>query len=143
MVTISKLDAAVHQLNLAITLFLGGDYLASLTLAGSAEDILGGLCRAAGKPTAAEFIANYHEKDVDPAAPAGKRLGVVFTVMNRARNAAKHADRPGENTVDVDQIHPLQMLMRAIPMCAALGVKPSDEIKSMVRWVKEHPEAQQ
>ncbi|WP_425129829.1 hypothetical protein [Burkholderia vietnamiensis] len=143
MVTISKLDAAVHQLNLAITLFLGGDYLASLTLAGAAEDILGGLCKAAGKPTAAEFIANYHEKDVDPAVPAGKRLGVVFTVMNRARNAAKHADRPDENTVDLDQMHPLQMLMRAIPMCAALGVKPSDEIKSMVRWVKAHPEAQQ
>ena len=143
MPTISKLDAAMHQLNLAITLFLGGDYLASLTLAGAAEDILGGLCKAAGKPSAAEFIANYHEKDVDPAVPAGKRLGVVFTVMNRARNAAKHADRPDENTVDVDQMHPLQMLMRAIPMCVALGVKPSDKIKRMVRWVKEHPEAQQ
>jgi hypothetical protein len=73
----------------------------------------------------------------------GKRLGVVFTVMNHARNAAKHADKPNETTVDVDQIHPLQMLMRAIPMCAALGVKPTDEIKSMVRWVKEHPETQQ
>ena len=143
MTTISKLDAAMHQLNLAIRLFLAGDYLASLTLAGAAEGILDGLCTAAGKPTAAEYIANYHEKDVDPAVPTGKRLGVVFTVMNHARNAAKHADKPNETTVDVDQIHPLQMLMRAIPMCAALGVKPTDEIKSMVRWVKEHPETQQ
>ena len=143
MATISKLDAAIHQLNIAITLFLAGDYLTSLTLAGAAEDILAGLCTSAGKPTAAEYIANYHEKDVDPAVPAGKRLGVVFTVMNRARNAAKHADRPNETTVEVDQMHPLQMLMRAIPMCAALGVKPSDEIKKMVHWVHDHPAATQ
>jgi len=143
MATISKLDAAVHQLNLAITLFFKGDYLASLTLAGAAEDCLAGLCTAAGKQVAADHIADHHEKDVDPAVPAGKRRGVVFTVLNRARNAAKHADRPDENTVEVDQIHPLQMLMRAIPMCASLEAKPSDEIKTMVRWVHDHPEVQQ
>jgi hypothetical protein len=40
---ITKLDVAVHQFNVAIRLFLDGDYLASLTLAGAAEEILGKL----------------------------------------------------------------------------------------------------
>lgn len=140
MATISKLDAAMHQLNLAIDLFPAGDYLASLTLGGAAEDILGGLRKTADKPVAADFIADYHKKDVDPAVAADKRRGVIFTVLNRARNAAKHVNRADEDTVDVDQVHPLQMLMRAIPMCASLGVKPSSEIEA--RWVAEHPEVQ-
>ena len=126
---ISKLDAAMHQLNLAIKLFIAGDFLGSLTLAGAAEDILGGLCKAAGKPVSADSIADYHEKDVDPSVPTEKRRGVVLAVLNRARNAAKHASRADENTIDIDQIHPLQMLMRAIPMCISLGVKASDENK--------------
>jgi hypothetical protein len=141
MITISKLDAAVHQLNLAINLFLAGDYLASLTLSGAAEDILAGLCTAAGKPVAADSIADYHEKDVDPAVPAGKRRGVVFTVLNRARNAAKHASKADESTVEVDQIHPLQMIMRAVGMCASLTEKPSHEVHAMVKWMRNHPEA--
>lgn len=36
MTTIAKRDVAVHQLNVAIRLFLDGDYPASLTLAGAA-----------------------------------------------------------------------------------------------------------
>jgi hypothetical protein len=141
MATISKLDAAMHQLNLAIDLFLAGDYLASLTLAGAAEDILAGLSKAAGKPVAADAIADYHEKDVDPAVSAEKRRGVVFTVLNRARNTAKHADRPNENTVEVEQIHPLQMIMRAVPMCAHLGLNPSPQMEKMGAWIHDHPEA--
>lgn len=143
MTTISKLDVAVHQLNVAIRLFLDGDYLASLTLAGAAEEILGKLCERAGKPVSVDFIVNYHMKDTDPALSDKERRKVLLDVLNSGRNAAKHANDPNETTFDVEQVFPLQMLMRAIPMCADLGVKPSDEIKAMVRWVKDHPEAQQ
>ena len=38
---ITKLEIALHQLNVAIRLFLEGDYLSSLTLAGAAEEIWG------------------------------------------------------------------------------------------------------
>ncbi|MFM0114956.1 hypothetical protein [Paraburkholderia nemoris] len=131
----------MHQLNLAIDLFLAGDSLASLTLAGAAEDIPAGLCRAAGKPVAADAIADYHEKDVDPAEPAEKRRRVIFTVLNRARNTAKHADRPNENTVEVEQIHPLQMIMGAVPMCAHLGLMPSAQMDKMGVWIHGRPEA--
>jgi hypothetical protein len=140
--TISKLDAAVHQLNPAVDPFLAGDYLASLTLAGAVEDILAELCWAAGNPVAADAIADYHEKDVDPADPAEHWRRVVFTVLDRACNTANHADRPDENTVEVEQIHPLQMIMRAVPMCAHLGLKPSAQMDKMGVWIHDHPVVQ-
>lgn len=35
------------------------------------------------------------------------------------------------------------MIMRAMPMCASLGMKPSEEIGKMIRCVHDHPEALQ
>lgn len=143
MTTISKLDVAVHQLNIAIRLFLDGDYLASLTLAGAAEEILGRLCERGGKPVAVDFIVDYHLKDTDPALPEKKRRETLLNMLNRPRNAAKHANDPNEASFDVDQAWPLQMIMRAVPMCASLGVKPSEEMGKMIGWVHDHPEALQ
>ncbi|MGF6534311.1 hypothetical protein P3T20_005115 [Paraburkholderia sp. GAS206C] len=140
---ISKLDVAVHQLNVAIRLFLDGDYLASLTLAGAAEEILGRLCERAGKPIAIDYIVDYHRNDTDPALSDKKRRTILSDALNRPRNAAKHANDPNEATFDVDQAWPLQMVMRAVPMCASLGVKPSEEMGKMMGWVHDHPEALQ
>lgn len=123
---ISKLDVAVHQLNVAIRLFLDGDYLASLTLAGAAEEILGRLCERAGKPVAIDYIVDYHMKDTDPALSDKKRRTILSDALNRPRNAAKHANNPDEATFDVDQAWPLQMIMRAVPMCASLTESGTD-----------------
>lgn len=143
MTTIAKLDVAVHQLNVAIRLFLDGDYLASLTLAGAAEEILGRLCERAGKPVAVDFIVDFHLKDTDPALPERERRKILRDVLNSARNEAKHANDPNETSFDVEQVFPLQMIMRAVPMCASLGVKPSEEMCKMIGWVHDHPEALQ
>lgn len=143
MTTISKLDVAVHQLNVAIRLFLDGDYLASLTLAGAAEEILGRLCERANKPVAVDYIVDYHMKDTDPALSDKERRTILRNVLNSARNEAKHANDPNETSFDVEQVFPLQMIMRAVPMCASLGVKPSEEMGKMIGWVHDHPEALQ
>jgi hypothetical protein len=143
MTTISKLDVGVHQLSVAIRLFLDGDYLASLTLAGAAEEILGRLCERTSKPVAVDFIVDYHLKDTDPALSDKKRRKILRDLLNGPRNAAKHANDPDEATFDVDQAWPLQMIMRAVPMCASLGVKPSQEIGKIVAWIHDHPEALQ
>lgn len=82
-VELSKQDAEMHQLNVAIRLFLAGDYLASLTLSGAAEDIFAGLCRRKGLLIAADCIAHFHVNDTDPALTNKERRGVVFKVMNR------------------------------------------------------------
>jgi hypothetical protein len=138
---ITKLDVALHQLNVAIRLFLDGDYLASLTLAGAAEEILGKLCERAGHPVAVHSIVDYHFKDTDPALSDKERRKILLELLNGARNAAKHANNPAEANFNVEQIDPLQMIMRAVPMCARLTNQPSDEIRAMVAWMRNHPEA--
>jgi hypothetical protein len=140
-VRITKLDAAIHQLNVAIRLFLSGDYLASLTLAGAAEEILGRLSERASKPVAVEFVVNYHLKDTDSALPDKDRKRIIRDVLNSGRNQAKHANDPNETHFDVEQIYPLQMIMRAVPMCKDLGVKQSAEVRQINDWIQAHPEA--
>lgn len=138
--TLTKLEVASRQLDAAIRLFLEGDHLASLTLAGAAEEILGRLCERAGKPVAIEQIIAFHWEDTDPALPDAERRKILIEILNRARNAAKHANDPDEIDFSVESDFPLQMIMRAMPMARLLGAPPSGEAK-MVRWIREHPGA--
>ena len=137
---LSKLQVASHQLGVAIRLFLEGDYLSSLTLAGAAEEILGRLSEKAGLPVAIKEIANFHRKDIDPAIPPAKQDKTVADILNRARNAAKHVIRSDDVDFVVEQMHPLQMIMRAMPMARRLGLPPSGEAE-MVEWIRAHREA--
>lgn len=138
--TLTKLEVASRQLDAAIQLFLEGDNLSSLTLAGAAEEILGRLCERAGKPVAVEQIIAFHWRDTDPALSDAERRRILLEVLNRARNAAKHANDPDETHFSVERDFPLQMIMRAMPMARVLGAPPAREA-AMVRWIKEHPEA--
>lgn len=137
---ITKLDVALQQLNVAIRLFLEGDYLSSLTLAGAAEEILGKLSERAGKDVAIEFIIDYHYRDTDSAPPKKERERLRY-LLNMGRNMAKHANDTNETHFDVEQIYPLQMIMRAMPMATGLGAQPTIEGVAMVNWVRSHPEA--
>ncbi|HTD04360.1 hypothetical protein, partial [Undibacterium sp.] len=111
---ITKLNVATIQLNAAIQLFLNGDYLSSLTLSGAAEEILGKLSERVGKPVAVDHIADFHLKDTDTSLSDKKRKDVILGILNRGRNQAKHANDPAETHFDVEQIWPLQMIMRAL-----------------------------
>lgn len=137
---ITKLEVASRQLNVSVRLFLEGDYLSSLTLAGAAEEILGVLSKRAGNTNAVDSIMAFHWQDTDPALCDHDRRAVILKVMNNGRNQAKHANDPNETHFELEQIWPLQMIMRATPMAKILGAPIADEIK-MVRWVRDHPEA--
>lgn len=137
---ITKLEIALHQLNVAIRLFLEGDYLSSLTLAGAAEEILGSLSERAGTVVAIEYIIDFHYSDTDPAITEKERRKVICDLLNKARNQVKHANNPNETHFDVEQIWPLQMIMRAMPMAKNLGTQPADEMR-MLSWIRSHPEA--
>ena len=138
--TLTKLEVAVHQLDVALRLFIEGDYLSSLTLAGAAEEILGKLCEREEKQVAVDSVIAFHWKDTDPALTDKKRRAVLLGVLNSARNAAKHANDPNEAHFVVEQIFPLQMIMRAMPMARTLGLTPTSEAK-MVAWIRAHPDA--
>jgi hypothetical protein len=64
----------------------------------------------------------------------------LLDILNGARNQAKHANNPDETHFNVEQVHPLQMIMRAMPMARRLGASFANEAE-MVHWVRTHPEA--
>jgi hypothetical protein len=138
--TLTKLEVATRQLDAAIRLFLEGDHLSSLTLAGAAEEILGRLSEREGLPVATEEIVAHHFGDTDLALTDKERRKVLLEVMNGARKAAKHANDTSETHFVVEQTFPLQMIMRAMLMARALGLPPSREAE-MVAWLRAHPEA--
>lgn len=139
-IPLSKLEVAVVQLGQAIRLFLEGDYLSSLTLAGAAEEILGKLSERAGMPVAVEQVVAFHWKDTDPDLPDAERRKVLLSVLNRARNAVKHANNPDEAGFDLEPDFALQMIMRAMPMARNLGMTPAHEAE-IVAWIRANGEA--
>lgn len=139
----TKLEAAIHQLEVAIRLFIEGDYLSSLTLAGAADDILGSLMRHAGKKSALDQISDFHRESTEPGLTDSEHKKVIAAVANRARNQSKHAGDPNETHIEVEQIHPLQMLLRAIPMVPNLGAGLTPAMVEFFEWVEAHPEAVQ
>ncbi|WP_182167755.1 hypothetical protein [Rugamonas brunnea] len=137
----TKLDAAVHQLVVAMRLFFEGDYLSSLTLAGAAEEILGKLSIRAGLPVAVDFITEYHYEDVDETIPEGQRKKVLLGILNRVRNQAKHANDEAETHVEFDATEALQMIMRALPMAQNLKGSMAGYKEQLDVWIEAHPEA--
>jgi hypothetical protein len=138
---ITKLQVATRQLGVAIDLFLSGDYLCSLTLAGAAEEILGKLSGRAGKPVAVDEIVQFHDDDIDAAIPEGQRRSSLLSVLNRGRNQAKHANNPSETEFLIEKIWPLQMIMRALPMALNFDDTMSESKDRMDVWIRSHPEA--
>ncbi|MBV6320071.1 hypothetical protein [Duganella violaceipulchra] len=137
----TKLEAATHQLSVAIQLFYSGDYLSSLTLAGAAEEILGKLSQRAGKPVAVDEITQFHADDIDAAIPENQRKTVLLGVLNRGRNQAKHANDPEETHIVFDHTEPLQMIMRALPMAFNLDESMLVHKPKLDAWIQAHPDA--
>lgn len=88
---------------------------------------------------AVNFIVDYHIKDIDLTVREKRRREILLSILNKPRKLAKHTNDPNEATFEIDQAWPLQMIMRAMPMCAALGVVLSGEVIKMASWVHDHP----
>jgi hypothetical protein len=98
-----KREIAVAQLETALQLFLqSGDRLSVLTLAGAAEEILGKELEALGGTTALSTV--QAATAAVARALQGKTISpkAVAMIANRARNAVKHLDASGPQTVWMD-----------------------------------------
>jgi len=107
---VSKLDIAKRQLETAIDLhFTGGDYLAVITLAGAAEEILGKLLQRQGDRAMIDDLV-----ELDRELTGGRPFEEIRKEANGARNSLKHANDPSEDQVTIDPGEAIAMLARAI-----------------------------
>ena len=107
---LSKLDIAKRQLEAAIELhFSGGDYLAVITLAGAAEEILGKLLQRKGDRAMIDDLV-----ELDRELTGGRPFETIRKEVNGARNSLKHANDSSEDQVAVEPGEAVAMLARAI-----------------------------
>ncbi len=124
--TISKWEIAQRQLHQAINLFLAGDYVCAITLAGAAEGIFAGLLNQQDRPSVVEksfeTIQRIREQTNLPAM-GDKKNTEIYSLWNIARNKLKHH---GKNESEVFSVNLFDeaywMLRRSIANADALGI---------------------
>ncbi|MGA2658601.1 MAG: hypothetical protein ABSH34_13945, partial [Verrucomicrobiota bacterium] len=108
LIRLSKLDAAVSQLNVALTFYLEDRELVSaVTLAGAAEEILGKLCEQKGMPSSlsrhveSARSLHLHLKSSFPAMfTHDPQTRAFVNIRNETRNELKHPN--SGDPIDVD-----------------------------------------
>lgn len=108
---ISKVEAARQQLDVAAKLFIAGeDRLAIHTLSAAAEEILGKLAERAGRESMFQRMKLAAEQKLGKSISSAE----LSTLVNKSRNALKHANDPVEDTFEYDPGHAVVMLFRAL-----------------------------
>ncbi|QID16232.1 hypothetical protein G3580_00495 [Nitrogeniibacter mangrovi] len=134
---ISKLDVATRQLESAIALhFSGGDYLAVVTLAGAAEEILGKLLQRTGKRAMIDHLI-----DLDRELTGGRPFEIIRQEINGVRNSLKHANDPNEDKIVVEPGEAIAMLGRAVVNYVSLTESATPAMVRVYRQLmKLHPD---
>jgi hypothetical protein len=128
---VSRVDLAIEQLNIALSLFLKEQSLvASLTLAGAAEEVLARALEQHGKTTALQHWfcgESLNDSEVTWASFVARE--------NRARNLAKHWGQLDEAQVAIDLREAAAfMLYRACTNFEWLGYKRTKGMRVFERW---------
>jgi hypothetical protein len=105
-----KAEIARRQIETACELFFSGaDFLAVVTLAGAAEEILGTLIRRRDEKAMIDHLCDLNSK------LTGAREFPEFSQkINWIRNSLKHAKRPNEDELEVKEGEAISMLSRAV-----------------------------
>lgn len=114
---------AQEQLDAAIDHFFNGDLVCAITLAGAAEELLGGLCKRSCIQSALDQAAKLNVFPSDVTARERK------DALNSVKNALKHADRDGQKHIEIVEEEAYIMIGRAIYNLKALCLEQSQNVK--------------
>lgn len=105
-----KAEIARRQIESACELFFSGaDFLAVVTLAGAAEEILGNLIQRRGEEAIIDYLVGLDSK-----LTGGREFADVIKDINGIRNGLKHAKHPNEDELEVEEGEAIAMLSRAV-----------------------------
>ena len=128
---IHKKEIARRQIEIAAELFFSErDFLAVVTLAGAAEEILGSLLRREGEQAMIDHLVELDKRQF-----GGRPFTVLNKEVNGMRNALKHANDPTEDTIEIEAGEAIAMLSRAVANYASLN---SVEVTPIMIRVIEH-----
>jgi hypothetical protein len=130
---LTQTDAARHQLEKAITLFLTEkDFICAITLAGAADGILGSLVKKRGAKTAHDdhkrLLKKHNHGLTD------KELNDLH--LNLVRNALKHAtEQEGVTKAYALETESIYYITRAIDNHIRLEEQVTEIMKAFIQWV--------
>lgn len=113
--TIDKREIARLQLIEAITLFLAGDFIPSITLAGAAEAVLVGLLEQAGQESISEESAKsiLRLRDIYGLSVNPKiKEKDFYRNWNSSRNALKHHNKNEPNLITINLLDEAYWMIR-------------------------------
>ena len=137
-VQISKREIAETQLVEAISLFLSGNYVCAITLAGAAEEIFARLVNAQGATSAVEssfeVIQTIREK-IGLEAVGEKPKKTIFNEWNAARNELKHYDKDAVDKITINLFdEACWMIRRALANAMKIEVQISNAV-DFENWI--------
>ena len=119
-----KIEIAKRQIDVAIDLLrTDGDYLAIITLAGAAEEILGEFLKRHNKKA---MVGHLEQLDVK--LTGGRPYKVFNHEINGIRNALKHAKHQNEDEIKVEHSDAVAILSRAVANYILLGEVESPKV---------------
>ena len=137
-IEISKVELARIQLVEAITLFLEGKLICSITLAGAAEAIIAGILEAEGITSVVEdsVAAIQSMREQTPLRPmGGKTHKIIFNDWNAARNDLKHHGKGKAETITLNLFDEAYwMIKRALANADKAGIAISNT-QDFENWI--------
>lgn len=138
--TYRRVDLAIEQLDVALDLFLQArSYVATLTLAGAAEEVLGQALSLAGKESSLQYKYEAMARFERQLRRRPLESKAFVDGENDARNAAKHMRAGDEASITADlQEAALWMLVRACANYDRLDFQRTDRMREFDNWFYEH-----
>lgn len=136
---IPKSEIARVQLVEAITLFLEGNFICSITLAGAAEDVYAGILEDEGKASVVEesvaAVQRIRENTALNPFEGKPKNEMIYSAWNAARNDLKHHGKGKSAIVTINLFdEAFWMIKRALANAQKLGA-PISNAHDFENWV--------
>lgn len=112
---ITKIELGTVQLVEAINLFLAGNYICAITLAGASEDLFSGVLANLEKPSTTEkAIEQIENIRITTKTPIANNLpkNKIFSAWNSARNNLKHHSKGEDEKIRINLFDEAYWLIR-------------------------------
>lgn len=119
-----KIEIARRQLEVASEIQIsGGDFLAVITLAGAAEEILGSIVRRNGGVSMVDHLKEFDRNEF-----GGREHSIFNSEINGCRNALKHANHERDDIIEIEEGEAIAMLGRALVNWMKIGGEFSENM---------------
>ena len=127
---IKKFDIAKHLLDRAIEAFFNDDVITAIHLAGASEEILGKYCEYKGMERSFNILLSNAQSLNNEL-----KYKEINDLLNETKNQLKHFRNANDDEVEILELDPYFLLVRAVINYMKIDNVPSPLIIKFTRWV--------